>query len=122
MNKIIVSGRLTKDIEVKEVKDTVVGNGTIAVDRPYNEETDFFVFSVWGKAAENAAKFTKKGSRVILSGSINIDQAGDKYYTKIKVDSIEFLDRPSDQEPKAKMNKPTKSFKFEDEEGDDLPF
>jgi len=121
MNKVIVSGRLTKDVEVKQIKDTVVGNGTIAVDRPFSEETDFFVFSIWGKAAENTAKYTKKGSRVILSGSINIDQSGDKYYTKIKVDNIEFLDRPSDGEPKAKMNKPDKSFKFEEEE-DDLPF
>jgi single-strand DNA-binding protein len=119
MNRVIVSGRLTKDIELREVKDSQVANGTIAVDRPYSEDTDFFVFSIWGKAAENAAKFTKKGSRVILQGQINIDQSGDKYYTKIKVDSIEFLDRPETSKPATK--KPTDSFKFDDE-GDDLPF
>lgn len=119
MNKVILSGRLTKDIEVKPVKDTMVGNGTIAVDRAYSEETDFFVFSVWGKAAENAAKFTKKGSRVIISGSVNIDQAGDKYYTKVRVDNIEFLDR-LETLPKSKTSKPEDSYKFEAE--DDLPF
>ena len=121
MNKVILSGRLTKDLEVKKVRDTVVGNSTIAVDRNYgSEETDFFVFSVWGKTADIMSKYTKKGSRVLLVGQINIDQAGDKYYTKIKVDNVEFLDRP-DGESKAKMSKPEKSFKFEEEE-DDLPF
>jgi len=121
MNKVILSGRMTKDLEVKKVRDTIVGNSTIAVDRNYNsEETDFFVFSVWGKTADIMSKYTKKGSRVLLVGQINIDQAGDKYYTKIKVDSVEFLDRP-DSESKAKMSKPEKSFKFEEEE-DDLPF
>lgn len=99
MNKVFLSGRLTKDVELKEVGDNKVANGTIAVDRYNSDDTDFFVFSIWGKAlAEATAKYTKKGSRILISGSMNIDQAGDKYYTKVRVDTVEFLDKPPKRE------------------------
>lgn len=99
MNKVFFSGRLTKDVEIKEVGDNKVANGTLAVDRFNSDGTDFFVFSIWGKGlAEATAKYTKKGSRVLLSGSIHIDQAGDKYYTKVRVDTVEFLDKPVKRE------------------------
>lgn len=99
MNKVFLSGRLTKDVELKEVGDNKVANGTLAVDRYNSDDTDFFVFSIWGKAlAEATAKYTKKGSRILISGSMNIDQAGDKYYTKVRVDTVEFLDKPPKRE------------------------
>lgn len=99
MNKVFFSGRLTKDVELKDVGDSKVANGTIAVDRYNSDDTDFFVFSIWGKGvAEATAKYTKKGSRILISGSIHIDQAGDKYYTKVRVETVEFLDKPSKRE------------------------
>lgn len=50
-----------------------VGNGTIAVDRKFKSEngervSDFINFVMWGKAAENFANYTHKGSQVGLGG------------------------------------------------------
>ena len=46
MNRVILTGRLTKDIEVKQKGETTIGKFSIAVNRPYKNsegeyETDF---------------------------------------------------------------------------------
>ena len=69
MNKIILCGRITKDIELKYYNDKHFAKNTIAVNRDYknkegNYDADFHNFTVWGNQAEFLEKYAKKGSIV----------------------------------------------------------
>lgn len=93
MNKFIFSGNLTREPEMK-----FSGQGkpytkfTVAVQRPFDrEKSDFFNCTAFGKQAENIANYCDKGSKVLVEGQVNIDQSGDKYYTNVIADRVEFL-------------------------------
>lgn len=98
MNKVILCGRLTKDPEMKQAKETVITRYTLAVDRPTRDkETDFLNCVSFGKAAEFSSNYFKKGMRVLVSGRIQTgcytNKEGIKVYnTDIVVDSQEFAD------------------------------
>lgn len=78
-NKVSLIGRLTKDIELKELdNDKIVGNLTLAVNRNYKNadgvyETDFFDVSLWNNLAKRTAKYTKKGDLIGVTGSLQKD-------------------------------------------------
>ena len=73
MNQVNLTGRLTKDIELRYTQSgKAVASGSIAVNRRFKSEgqpdADFINFVMWGKAAENFANYTHKGSQVGLGG------------------------------------------------------
>ena len=77
MNKVILMGRLTRDPEVRYSQgdnSTAVARYSLAVDRRFsrNEEnnTDFINIVVFGKGAEFAEKYLKKGTKVLVTGRI----------------------------------------------------
>lgn len=76
MNKVILTGNLTKDPELRRtMNDTFVGSGCVAVSRERKEAdgtygTDFINIVVWGQTAEYLAKYGRKGDRVELSGRL----------------------------------------------------
>ena len=91
MNKTILMGRLTKDPEVKYLQDensTAMARYTLAVDRRYRKdgkaETDFISCVTFGKNAEFAEKYLKKGLKILVSGRIQtgsyVNQEGNKVY------------------------------------------
>jgi len=98
MNKIILSGRLTKDPEMKiaGANGTSVTRFTLAVARPFKkDETDFINCVAFGKTAETINQYFKKGSGIDLSGHIQTGsydaQDGTKRYTTdVVVESFEF--------------------------------
>ena len=102
MNQVILTGRLTKDIELKHTQnDKAVASFTLAVDK-YGEGADFINCVVWGKQAENLCKYQGKGSQIGLTGKINTrtydDAKGNKQYiTEVVADSIEFLSTKKEQ-------------------------
>ena len=69
MNNIVLSGRLTKKVEVKFTKNgKEVVNASIAVNRNRKDANgerivDYFDFTVWGKTAVYLANFTDKGAK-----------------------------------------------------------
>ena len=73
MNTIVLSGRLTKKVEVKFTKNgKEVVNASIAVNRNRKDANgerivDYFDFTVWGKTAVYLANFTDKGARIEIS-------------------------------------------------------
>ena len=82
MNKTILMGRLTKDPEVKYLQDensTAMARYTLAVDRRYRkdgkEETDFISCVTFGKNAEFAEKYLKKGLKILVSGRSSVAAA-----------------------------------------------
>lgn len=89
MNKTILMGRLTKDPEVKYLQNensTAMARYTLAVDRRYRKdgkaETDFISCVTFGKNAEFAEKYLKKGLKILVSGRIQtgsyVNQEGNK--------------------------------------------
>lgn len=83
MNKIILSGRLTKDPELyTNEAGTSNCKFTIAVPRIGAKEglqqTDFFRCTAWNKQAENLVKYQKKGSFIIVEGELRADNYEDK--------------------------------------------
>jgi single-strand DNA-binding protein len=81
MNYHIIHGRLTRDPELTPRKtsdgsDRV--NYTVAVDRRYGDETEFFDCVAFGKRAETIDKFFRKGQEIICWGEGQIHKYPDK--------------------------------------------
>jgi single-strand DNA-binding protein len=101
MNKCIITGRITKDLELRQTSgDFKVCEFTIATNRPTakDEETkaDFVKCVVWNKQAENLCKYQGKGSLIAVLGKYTNDiyeVNGEKRYKDyILVSEIEYLD------------------------------
>ena len=74
-NKLIMMGRLTRDVELKKVggKDTSVCEFGLAVDSGWGDNATvcFVDVTCWGKQAEFTAKYFKKGSPIHLEGRLD---------------------------------------------------
>lgn len=140
MNQVNLTGRLTKDVEVRYTQSgKAVGSGTIAVTRRFknaegNTESDFIQYVVWGKSAETLSQYTSKGTLIALTGSWQTrsyekDDGTRVYVNELNVENFDFLEKKSDSQqsaPKSQApdpfanqgNKPNKL----DISDDDLPF
>ena len=103
-NSILLTGRITKDLELKHAGQTNKCDFTLAVDREYSKEgqqkTDFINITVFGKTAENLCKYQAKGNKILVLGTLNIDQyqkdGENRTSTKVIANKIEFLDSKKD--------------------------
>lgn len=125
MNKILLTGRLTKDADMSFLPGTGMPKitFTIAVDRAYqkdknNKKTDFIACEQIGKYTEKLVPYLTKGKMIGIEGELNIDtyekDGQKKSFTKVKVDRLEFLGGG-----KAEGTAPPK---FDPVLDDDLPF
>lgn len=75
MNKVELMGRMTRDIELKKGKnDNIYGIFSLAINRKENkEQTDFINCVAFGKLAETIKTYTEKGNRIIVTGSLHLD-------------------------------------------------
>lgn len=102
MNKVILSGRLTRDPEVRyNDAGTGIARYTLAVERRYKKDgeadADFINCVVFGKAVEFVEKFLHKGSKILVCGRIQTgsytNKDGQKIYTTdVVVDEHEFAE------------------------------
>ena len=78
MNKVFMIGNLTRDPELRETPSGVaMCRFSIAVNRNYKNtdgerQTDFFNCTAWRGQAETIARYTKKGSKISVIGSIEL--------------------------------------------------
>jgi single-strand DNA-binding protein len=85
-NKVILLGNLTRDPEVRYTpKGSAVADLGIAVNRVYTtdsgekrEETTFVDVTFWGRTAEVAGEYLKKGRPVFVEGRLQLDTWEDK--------------------------------------------
>ena len=102
MNKVFLIGNLTRDPELTETAGGVaVCHFSIAVNRPYTtqdgeRQTDFFNCTAWRGQAETIARYTKKGNKVAVTGSVQLRNYEDNQGVKrtavdIIVQDVEFL-------------------------------
>lgn len=108
MNKVILTGNLTKDPELATTNGGVsVCRFSVAVQRRFQNaegerEADFFNIVVWRAQAENCHRFLKKGSKCGIVGRLQTSsyeaQDGTKrYVTEVIADEVEFLGaKPAD--------------------------
>ena len=86
MNKIVLSGNVCKDIELRMTagKGTPVATTTIAVNDGYgdNKKTYFIPIVVWGKQGESFANNVLKGQKVWVNGKLVINEYEAKDGTK----------------------------------------
>ena len=88
MNKVILMGRLTRDVEMFGQKSKVA-RFCLAVDRTYGEdETDFFNCVSFGKQAEFVEKYLKKGIKVLVTGRLQNNTYEDKQGNKVTATQI----------------------------------
>lgn len=100
MNKVFLSGRLTRDPEVKySQSNTAFARVGIAVDRAFskNKEVDFFNLVAFGKTAEFLGKWFSKGSKLLAEGRLQTSKYKDKdgnerTSTEVVIDNVEFAD------------------------------
>lgn len=143
MNKVILLGRLTKDVELRYTKNTnnAVASFSIAVNRAFVKQgeergADFFNIVAWNKLAESISKYVSKGQQIAILGRLETrtweDEQGIKHYvTEVIAEEVDFLERSKKQEPSDAIlngtSTPIQDFtnNSEDEEimgSDDLPF
>ena len=97
MNKVILSGRLTGDPEVRATQQTTVARYRLAVDKPRTNEADFISCVCFGKGAEFARDYLHKGMKIIVTGRITTGSYKDKdgrtvYTTDVVVEDHEFAE------------------------------
>lgn len=123
MNKVILTGRNTKDIELRQTPSGVSAiEFSIAVKRTFKNangeyESDFFDCIAYNKLAETISKYVKKGDQVGIEGRLQkrnyTNKEGKKIYiTEIVAENVEFLQSKKQDEPKFEEISPE----------DDIPF
>ena len=102
MNKTILIGRLCADPEIRYTQDSkCIARYRLAVDRRFKKdgepEADFISCVAFGKSADFAEKYLKKGTKIIVEGHIQTgsftNKEGKKVYTTdVVVDRQEFCE------------------------------
>ena len=118
MNKVILCGNLTKDMDVKIIKgktkksdDTIVGRFTLAVNEGYgdNKKTTFIPITIFNKTVENLEEYLIKGTKVNIVGKLDIQnvetEEGYKTYVSVISNEIQLLKVADPQETEEKPYK-----------------
>lgn len=135
MNKICIVGNLTRDPELRATGSGIsVCTFTVAVNRRFKDQngeikTDFIPVVAWRQQGENCAKYLSKGSRVAVSGAVQVRSytdrdGGKRYVTEIQADEVEFLSAKREEEtrPHRTEEPGDGGLREAPEEQDDLPF
>ncbi|MCQ9300514.1 single-stranded DNA-binding protein [Staphylococcus hyicus] len=130
-NSVILTGRITKDLELKPAGQTQVTNFSMAVDNPFKkDDASFFDIVAFGKTAELLNNYCGKGSKILIEGNLKQDRFQDKQgnnrsAVRVIANRIEFLDSKgqSNNQPKQQQGQAQDNpFGNSDDEFSDLPF
>ncbi|WP_088889553.1 single-stranded DNA-binding protein [Leptolyngbya ohadii] len=106
LNVVNLVGRVGRDPEVKYFESgSVVTKFSLAVNRRRREdEPDWFTIEIWGKTAEVAANYVRKGSQVGIQGALRFDRwndratGADRSAPVIRADRLELLGAKRDND------------------------
>ena len=106
INTVNLVGRAGREPDVRYFESgSTVANFTLAVNRrSRDEEPDWFNIEIWGKQAQIAADYVKKGSLIGITGSLKIDSWKDKstgedrFKPVIRVERLNLLGSKKDNE------------------------
>jgi len=146
-NKIIQAGNLTRDIELRYSQSgTGIAKTAIATTRKFTsngekkEEVCFVDITFFGRSAEVANQYLRKGSKVLIEGRLQFDQWVDQWVDQnggkrskhsISVETMQMLDSKSDnqtqgggsqqQQPQQQYQAPQQSQQQQQQMPDQLP-
>ncbi len=106
VNSVTLVGRAGRDPDVRYFESgSVVANLTLAVNRrSRDDEPDWFNLEIWGKQAQVAADYVKKGSLIGITGSFKLDTWTDRNTGEerskpvVRVDRLELLGSKRDSD------------------------
>lgn len=95
MNVITLAGRAGRDPEVKYFESgTVVANLTLAVNSTKKDaDADWFSLQIWGKTAQIAADYVRKGSQIAVTGLMTSEQWTDRNTGEKRSKPVVIVDR-----------------------------
>lgn len=132
MNSVALSGRLTKNPELRyggQENSTAIARFTLAVDD--GRETDFINIKCFGRTAEWVEKWLGKGNRAevtgkIKTGSYTSQRTGQKvYYTEVVANSVDFGETKAEAEARTAAGQQSNyddGFMSIPDDADELPF
>lgn len=134
MNKVILFGNLTRDVELRHTANSSVAGFGVAVNRKWKnaagesqEETTFVDCEAWGKTGEIIAQYFAKGAKILVEGRLKLDQWEDKdggakrSKIKVVVESFHFTGNKAEANAAkpAQAKRPTSNATVTD---DDIPW
>lgn len=138
MNKVILLGRLTKNVETRytQTNNALVATFTLAVNRKFAREgeerqADFINIVAWGETGEFSSKYFKKGLQVAVVGrlqnrSYENNSGQKKYITEVIAEEVYFADSNNRQTADTSiLNSPVNTQTEDDgifSSDDELPF
>ena len=118
LNKVVLAGRLTADVELKQTPNGVsVCSFSIAVNRRHQAEgqqqADFINCTAWRGTAEFISNYFRKGSSICILGSIQTrswkdNNGNNRYATEVVADEAMFVDSKNEAQG-SKASAPTNS-------------
>lgn len=136
MNKLIITGNLTRDPELRTTQNGKnVCTFTVAVNRRKGDEADYFRVTAWDQLGDNCQRYLAKGRKVAVVGSVSVNsytmQNGEhRASLEVSASEVEFLSSrnegqqngeyaPQTVHKEAPTNVPVG---YEEVTDDDLPF
>lgn len=141
INKVIILGTIGRDPEVRSVGDSTCTTLSVATSESWKdkntgqktEQTEWHKVVLWGRQAEIAGEYLRKGSKAYFEGKLTTRKWQDKttgqdrYSTEIVASAIQLIDgagkQQGEQQPQAAPARqappPAASANYDD---DDLPF
>lgn len=132
MRQITISGNIGNDVQVNSTQSgNKVANFSVAVRQNRTDNngeygTDWFRCSVWGTRASTVEKFYKKGSHVVITGSLSINEYNGKTQLQIDVSDFDLPDNRNTNNANSTKRNSNNSFNNGDQSidisEDELPF
>lgn len=139
MNKVVIIGRLTRDIETRYTQNsnTFVALFSLAVNRRFVKEEErqayFFNVVAWGKLGEFCSKYFRKGQQMAIIGRLQTrswedDNGKKRYTTEIVAEEIYFADSKKENNNSNSFDEfESQTSDFQEDfanvlDNDDLPF
>lgn len=128
VNKAILVGRITNDLELKKLPSgNAVTSFSLATNKTYTdnngnkqEKVEFHNVVVFGKTAENVARYMTKGSQIFIEGELQTRNWEDKdtgkkmYRTEIVAQHVQFGAKPGDKSQGGSYNRQSSDSALDD--------
>ena len=128
---VTVTGRLTKDPEVKTFSSGSVCNASVACNSDFRNKDNatFFKVEVWGKQGDAMAAHFKKGDPILINGGLVSEEYEGKTYLTIKNASFQFFggsksegDFSGGSDSSSSQTKPVEKVSIDEISDDEIPF
>lgn len=103
INSVIIGGNLTRDVEVKDIGGgrrvaqlSVANNRTYISNGAKNSDVSYIDVDVWGAMGDNCAKYLRKGSPVVVTGTLKQERwktsdGSNRSRFKVVAQNVQFL-------------------------------